>query len=181
VELKQQTLALKLADVVFAIKECQDTLSLHPGPAGPGYVSAFPETLLDRFEAAEPVWAPLYILHKLLQGLLDVSEFFPDSSSKQKPSPNNPIPTPTPISTSNSISTAGDTDADGEYTAEDAHDSAVLSSDPDDLADTKARARGASSILRLGAATGAAAAGASAAAARRGRHLRRRRGIGLRQ
>ena len=38
---------------------------------GGGYLSAFPESLLDRFERIEPVWAPYYTLHKVLQGLLD--------------------------------------------------------------------------------------------------------------
>ena len=37
-----------------------------------GYLSAFPEELLDRFESQRGVWAPYYTLHKVLQGLLDV-------------------------------------------------------------------------------------------------------------
>ena len=35
-----------------------------------GYLSAFPNTFLDRLEAVTPVWAPYYTLHKLLSGLL---------------------------------------------------------------------------------------------------------------
>ena len=36
-----------------------------------GWLSAFPESFLDRVESLTPVWAPYYTLHKLLQGLLD--------------------------------------------------------------------------------------------------------------
>jgi DUF1680 family protein len=40
----------------------------------PGYLSAFPETLFDRVDAYQPVWAPYYTLHKILAGLLDVHQ-----------------------------------------------------------------------------------------------------------
>ena len=36
-----------------------------------GYLSAYPSSLLDRFESQQQVWAPYYTLHKILQGLLD--------------------------------------------------------------------------------------------------------------
>lgn len=36
-----------------------------------GYLSAFPESFIDRVEAAQPVWAPWYTLHKIYAGLLD--------------------------------------------------------------------------------------------------------------
>lgn len=38
-----------------------------------GYLSAFPETLIDRVEKSQPVWAPWYTLHKIMAGLLDVN------------------------------------------------------------------------------------------------------------
>lgn len=38
----------------------------------PGYLSAFPEDLIDRVEARQRVWAPYYTLHKMLAGLLDM-------------------------------------------------------------------------------------------------------------
>lgn len=38
---------------------------------GNGYLSAFPETLIDRNIAGKSVWAPFYTLHKILQGLID--------------------------------------------------------------------------------------------------------------
>jgi DUF1680 family protein len=39
-----------------------------------GYLSAFPEELIDRVEQRRPVWAPYYTLHKIMAGLLDVYE-----------------------------------------------------------------------------------------------------------
>jgi DUF1680 family protein len=38
---------------------------------GTGYLSAFPESFMDRVEAGQPVWAPYYTLHKIMAGLLD--------------------------------------------------------------------------------------------------------------
>jgi uncharacterized protein len=37
-----------------------------------GYLSAFPETLIDRADARQRVWAPYYTLHKIMAGLLDM-------------------------------------------------------------------------------------------------------------
>lgn len=36
-----------------------------------GYISAFPENLIDRNIAGKSVWAPWYTLHKILSGLID--------------------------------------------------------------------------------------------------------------
>ena len=36
-----------------------------------GYLSAFPQELINRNMAAQPVWAPWYTLHKILSGLID--------------------------------------------------------------------------------------------------------------
>jgi uncharacterized protein len=41
---------------------------------GPGYVSAFPESFIDRVDARQKVWAPWYTLHKIMAGLLDAYE-----------------------------------------------------------------------------------------------------------
>jgi uncharacterized protein len=38
----------------------------------PGYLSAFPEELIDRVDARQKVWAPYYTLHKIMAGLLDM-------------------------------------------------------------------------------------------------------------
>lgn len=40
----------------------------------PGYLSAFPEELIDRVESRTPVWAPYYTLHKMMAGLLDMHQ-----------------------------------------------------------------------------------------------------------
>ncbi|MEV6304428.1 beta-L-arabinofuranosidase domain-containing protein [Actinoplanes sp. NPDC051861] len=36
-----------------------------------GYLSAYPESFIDRVETGQQVWAPYYTLHKIVQGLLD--------------------------------------------------------------------------------------------------------------
>ncbi|MFG2045322.1 beta-L-arabinofuranosidase domain-containing protein [Dactylosporangium sp. NPDC048998] len=37
-----------------------------------GYLSAFPESFIDRVETRQSVWAPYYTLHKIMAGLLDM-------------------------------------------------------------------------------------------------------------
>ena len=37
-----------------------------------GYLSAFPESLFDRVDKGQKVWAPWYTMHKIMAGLLDV-------------------------------------------------------------------------------------------------------------
>jgi DUF1680 family protein len=37
-----------------------------------GYLSAYPESFIDRVEARQTVWAPYYTLHKIMAGLLDM-------------------------------------------------------------------------------------------------------------
>lgn len=54
-------------ELVAGLGECQRAL-------GRGYLSAWPEAYLDRLEALDrPTWAPLYTIHKLLAGLLDMA------------------------------------------------------------------------------------------------------------
>jgi len=38
-----------------------------------GYLSAFPESMIDGVEQRKPVWAPWYTLHKIMAGLLDAN------------------------------------------------------------------------------------------------------------
>ena len=40
----------------------------------PGYLSAFPESFFDRLEAGLSVWAPYYMIHKIIAGLIDQHE-----------------------------------------------------------------------------------------------------------
>ncbi len=39
-----------------------------------GYLSAYPESFIDRVEARQQVWAPYYTLHKIMAGLLDMHQ-----------------------------------------------------------------------------------------------------------
>ena len=54
----------KLDRTIMMLDQCQQAI-------GSGYLSAFPETMLDRVEDTGEGWAPYYTLHKILQGLLD--------------------------------------------------------------------------------------------------------------
>ncbi|HVU23762.1 MAG TPA: beta-L-arabinofuranosidase domain-containing protein [Opitutus sp.] len=47
----------------------------------PGYLSAFPESFIDRVEAGKPVWAPWYTLHKIMAGLLDAYQLAGDAQA----------------------------------------------------------------------------------------------------
>jgi len=57
--------------IVGELAKCQAKL-------GNGYLSAFPETYIDRVEQQKQVWAPYYTLHKILAGLLDTYSFCGD-------------------------------------------------------------------------------------------------------
>ena len=39
-----------------------------------GYLSAYPESFIDRVEQSQPVWAPWYALHKIMAGLLAANQ-----------------------------------------------------------------------------------------------------------
>jgi DUF1680 family protein len=56
--------------IVTVLAQCQ----ARAGTAGfnTGYLSAFPESFIDRVEARQTVWAPYYTLHKIMAGLLDM-------------------------------------------------------------------------------------------------------------
>jgi uncharacterized protein len=66
---KEQGLA-----VVQALGLCQEKLS-------GGYLSAFPETFIDRVEQRKQVWAPYYTLHKILAGLEDMYVYCEDQQA----------------------------------------------------------------------------------------------------
>ncbi|MHB8970820.1 MAG: beta-L-arabinofuranosidase domain-containing protein [Pirellulaceae bacterium] len=59
--------------IVTALAECQNALPQQG--AHPGYLSAFAESFIDRVEAGQPVWAPWYVLHKIMAGLLDAHQY----------------------------------------------------------------------------------------------------------
>ncbi len=51
--------------VVAGMAQCQERM-------GTGYLSAFPDSFIDRVDNRQPVWAPWYTLHKVLAGLIDM-------------------------------------------------------------------------------------------------------------
>ena len=53
--------------IVAGFAECQNALATNGSHAG--YLSAFPESFIDRVENRQPVWAPWYTLHKIMAGL----------------------------------------------------------------------------------------------------------------
>lgn len=61
----EKRLKEKADAVVAGLARCQAKL-------GTGYLSAYPESFIDRVEKRVPVWAPYYTLHKLFAGLEDM-------------------------------------------------------------------------------------------------------------
>lgn len=61
-----EKLKQKADAIVAELAKCQKALGDR------GYLSAFPESFIDRVEAKQPVWAPYYTLHKIMAGLLDM-------------------------------------------------------------------------------------------------------------
>jgi len=55
-----------MVDGFAACQAAAETAGYHAG-----YLSAFPESFIDRVEAGQWVWAPWYTLHKIMAGLLD--------------------------------------------------------------------------------------------------------------
>ncbi len=60
--------------VVRALAECQEKL-------GSGYLSAFPESFMDRVETRKQVWAPYYTLHKIMAGIEDMYVYCGDAQA----------------------------------------------------------------------------------------------------
>ena len=56
----------KADHIVAELAKCQKALGTS------GYLSAFPESFIERAEQRKPVWAPYYTLHKIMTGLLDM-------------------------------------------------------------------------------------------------------------
>ncbi len=65
-----ERLKLKADTLVNELAQVQQALG------NSGYLSAFPESFIDRVEAGEPVWAPYYTLHKIYAGLIDAYVHF---------------------------------------------------------------------------------------------------------
>ncbi len=60
--------------VVAGLAECQ-------AKSPNGFLSAYPESFIDRVEKPERVWAPYYTLHKIYAGLLDMYEYCDDAQA----------------------------------------------------------------------------------------------------
>jgi DUF1680 family protein len=56
--------------LVAELAKCQDRAAT--AGFNTGYLSAYPESFIDRVEARQSVWAPYYTLHKIMAGLLDM-------------------------------------------------------------------------------------------------------------
>ncbi len=63
----------RVDESVAGLAECQSNAVSAGFHAG--YLSAFPESFIDRVENRQPVWAPWYALHKIMAGLLDANQF----------------------------------------------------------------------------------------------------------
>ncbi len=59
-----EKLRLKANYIADEMAKCQKVI-------GTGYLSAFPESFIDRVATGQPVWAPWYTLHKIMAGLED--------------------------------------------------------------------------------------------------------------
>tara|TARA_R110002050_G_scaffold273113_1_gene417104 strand:- start:124233 stop:126170 length:1938 start_codon:yes stop_codon:yes gene_type:complete len=62
---KEEVYKIKADSVVSGLAEVQKVLNQN------GYLSAYPQNLIDRNIAGQRVWAPWYTLHKLYAGLID--------------------------------------------------------------------------------------------------------------
>jgi DUF1680 family protein len=58
--------------IVVELAQCQSNSPMAGFHAG--YLSAFPESFIDRVEQGKNVWAPWYTLHKIMAGLLDANQ-----------------------------------------------------------------------------------------------------------
>jgi DUF1680 family protein len=59
----------KADSLVSALAEIQQVLNQD------GYISAFPQNLVNRAIDGKPVWAPWYTLHKIMAGLIDMYQY----------------------------------------------------------------------------------------------------------
>jgi DUF1680 family protein len=60
--------------IVAGFADCQKALGTGTNVTHFGYMSAFPESFIDRVEAGRQVWAPWYTLHKIMAGLVDANQ-----------------------------------------------------------------------------------------------------------
>ncbi len=68
-----ERLKSKADAIVAELAACQEALQKQG--ANPGYLSAFPEEFFDNLDANKQVWAPWYVHHKIMAGLLDMYSY----------------------------------------------------------------------------------------------------------
>ncbi len=61
-----ERLKAKADAIVAELAKCQQALGTN------GYLSAFPESFIERAETVQQVWAPYYVLHKIMAGMFDM-------------------------------------------------------------------------------------------------------------
>ncbi len=69
---RDERLKQRVDHIVAELAKCQEALAAKS--SHPGYLSAFPESLFDRNDASQKVWAPWYTMHKIMAGLLDAAD-----------------------------------------------------------------------------------------------------------
>jgi DUF1680 family protein len=65
-----ERLKTKADALVVELDKCQ--AALQKQGANPGYLSAYPEAFFDNLDANRATWAPWYVIHKIMAGLLDM-------------------------------------------------------------------------------------------------------------
>jgi uncharacterized protein len=74
-----ETLRQRINYIVAELARCQGRAEA--AGFNHGYLSAFPESFIDRVETLKPVWAPWYTLHKIMAGLFDSYELAGNSQA----------------------------------------------------------------------------------------------------
>jgi DUF1680 family protein len=69
---KDTAIKIKLDEIVEGLSVVQQTLTPKIAGEPAGYLSAFPETRFDDLEDGKSAAVPWYMIHKILQGLIDV-------------------------------------------------------------------------------------------------------------
>ena len=69
---RDEALKETLIAVVEGLAEVQEVIRTRVPEAPVGYLSGFPETRFDVLEAGSATHVPWYMIHKIMQGLLDV-------------------------------------------------------------------------------------------------------------
>ena len=76
--------AALLQRATYVVSELQKCQAANTAKGLAGYLSAFPEDHFTRLETnTQPIWAPYYTMHKILQGLYDMHVLCGDGSARE--------------------------------------------------------------------------------------------------